>query len=391
MTTVCDNFGEIRMKIAIFGTKSEAIYLKNYLEKSNEHSVCFFVDNNCELWGYEVAEKKVISPDQMILSYKKEMDAIVVAVRGTHSRLCIIQQLKDAGIEKIGVFKFSAHDFGKDIVIDFEGNSEYIIWLDQIDKPILPYLEVNVADGCNLKCKGCTHFSNLFENVGEVDYQRFAKDLLQVSSKSYVIQLRLLGGEPLLNNDLYRIVEAARKILPDADIEVVTNGLLIPKQDIRLYDSMHKNKVGFLISKYKPTLRIKPQIEETLQKNQVDYFFEREDIREFGKTLSMKGNSNAEYSQKACISRGCRFLREGRLYKCPFEGLIDKFALTFNYNDVLKIERGFDIYDEHIDWKKKLEQYLENPVALCRYCAEKCEMFQWEIKSTPEKEDWLVK
>ena len=148
--------------------------------------------------------------------------------------------------------------------------------------------------------------------------------------------------------------------------------------------------LGFLISKYEPTLRLKPQIEKILQKNKVDYFFEREDIREFGKTLSMEGNSNTEYSQKACISRGCRFLRNGCLYKCPFEGLIDKFALTFNYKDVLKIERGFNIYDENIDWEMKLESYFKEPVPLCRYCAEKCEMFQWKIKSIPEREDWLV-
>lgn len=381
---------EHKMKLAIFGAKSEAKYLVEQIQKNIELDIKYFVDNNIDLQNRLINNIKVISCSELKKLYGREIDAVIVAVRGTHSRLCIIQQLREAGIEKVGIFKFSAHDFGKDIMIDCDGNSEYVIWLDQIDKPILPYLEINVVDGCNLKCKGCTHFSNLFENIGAVDYQQFVKDLQQVASKSYVIQLRLLGGEPLLHNDLYRIVEAARKILPDADIEVVTNGLLIPKQDIRLYDSMHKNKVGFLISKYKPTLQIKPQIETVLKKNKVDYFFEREAIREFGKTLSMEGNSNIEYSQRACISRGCRFLREGYLYKCPFEGLIDKFAVTFDYKDVLKIERGFDIYDERIDWEQKLEQYLKNPVPMCRYCSEKCEMFQWKIKSKPEKEDWLV-
>ncbi len=378
------------MDIAIFGSKSEAVYLKNQLERSAEHSVVFFTDNNRKLWEHEVAGKKVISPAQMIQFYKNEIDAVIVAVRGTHSRLCIIQQLKEAGIEKVGVFKFSAHDFNKDITIDHDGNSEYVVWLDQIHKPILPYLEVNVVDGCNLKCKGCTHFSNLFESVGEIEYQCFVRDLAQVASKSYVIQLRLLGGEPLLHSDLYQIIEAARKILPDADIDVVTNGLLIPRQSIQLFDSMYKNRVGFLISKYKPTLQIRSKIEEILQKNKIDYFFEREDIREFGKTLSMKANNNTELSQKVCLSRGCRFLRRGYLYKCPFEGLIDKFAMAFHYEDILEIERGFNIYDENIDWEKKLDQYLRNSVPLCEYCAEKCEMFQWEIKKVPEKEDWLV-
>lgn len=378
------------MIIGIFGTKSEAIYLSKQLVKSKNVFVKCFIDNNSKLWGNMLDGKPVISFCQMKEQYEKEIDAIIVAVRGMHSRLCIIQQLRKNGIEKVGIFKFSAHDFQKRIKVDNEGNSEYIVWLDKIDRPVLPYLETNVMDCCNLKCKGCTHFANLFNESSQIELQQYICDLTQIAKKTYIIQLRLLGGEPLLNKELYKIVEASRKILPYADIEIVTNGLLIPKQEDILFESMRHNRVGFLISKYKPTMKNQNTIKTILRKKKVDYYFEREIIYEFGRTLSMKGNSNTDLSQEVCISRGCRFFRNGYLYKCPFEGLVDIFAIKYGYKDVLKVKRGFYIYDEEIDWEEKLNNFLMMPVAMCSFCAEKCEMFKWEVTNVPEKEDWLV-
>lgn len=332
----------------------------------------------------------VISVDFLEKLYEKEIDAVIIATRGNYSRLCIIQQLKRTKIKRVGIFKFSAHDFRKKIQFDEFADSKYIVWLYKLEKPVLPYLEVNVEDACNLKCKGCTHFSNLFEELSSADLQQFKQDIMQIRKKSYVIQLRLLGGEPLLNKELHKFVEISRKSLPNADISIVTNGLLIPKQKPELFEIMRDNNVGFLITKYKPTMHMKDKIENILQKNKVDYFFERDMVYEFTKTLSMKGDSNTEVSQKMCISLGCRFLRNGRLYKCPFEGLIDKFALAYGYETVLKEERGFDIYDNIIDWEKKLEQYWSSAIPICKYCAEKSENFKWEVKKNPQKEDWLV-
>ena len=33
------------------------------------------------------------------------------------------------------------------------------------EKPVLKYIEMHITDQCNLKCKGCTHFSNLFTEI----------------------------------------------------------------------------------------------------------------------------------------------------------------------------------------------------------------------------------
>lgn len=310
-------------------------------------------------------------------------------MRGTHSRLDIIQQLKKIN-KKIGIFKFSAHDFKKNVIIDRHCNSKYIIWLDQMQKPVIPYLETHIMDSCNLNCKGCTHFSNLYEIDSNVSYEQFMNDINQLSQKCFVIQLRLLGGEPLLNTDCIKYLICARKAFPDADISVVTNGLLILKQSSQLFETMRENEIGFHISQYLPTMKIKKLIEEKCREERIDYFFERNVITEFTRHLSMRGNSDPEVSQCACISRGCRFLRNGRLYKCPTEGMIDRFATEYGYRDILGETKGFDIYDNTINWEQKLADYHNLPVAVCRYCSEKRENYEWEIQNHPNVADWLI-
>ena len=253
----------------------------------------------------------------------------------------------------------------------------------------MPYVEYNIVDSCNLKCKGCTHFANLCGDKKTSSYDTFCQDLIQVSKKAYVVQLRLLGGEPLLHPDLNLFVDKAREILPKADISIVTNGLLINKVSKELFYSMRKNNVGFYISRYIPTDGRIEKIINILEEENVDYFIEKDVIKEFGKSLDMKGTSNTQKAQKACISLGCRFLRNGRLYKCPFEGLIDIFADFYEYKNIPLI-RGYDIYDGNIDWGKKLDELFYYPVEMCKYCAEKCEIFTWKVEANPKKEDWIV-
>lgn len=43
------------------------------------------------------------------------------------------------------------------------------------DKPLLRYIETHISDKCNLKCNGCTHFSNIAED-DFVDIDNFKRD-----------------------------------------------------------------------------------------------------------------------------------------------------------------------------------------------------------------------
>lgn len=372
-------------KLAIFGIKKEAHYLYHWIRRNMLGEVMVFVDNDLNKQGMHIEGIPVVSFKELQQMYGDCINTVIIAARGSYSRWEIFCQLKDNGINNIGLFKFSYSDYKKKI----HNLSDSVIWIENIEKPFITYLEYNVTDSCNLKCKGCSHFSNLFDKDSMSNYNQFYKDLNQISKNAYIAHLRLLGGEPLLHPELCQFMEAARKIIPYADINVVTNGLLIPSQSKDLFESMRKNDIGFHITRYRPTDQQMNRISNVLKQENINYCIENKCVEEFSKILDMKGSSDGRVSQEVCQNKQCRFLRNGKLFKCPIEGLIECFAERYGYIDIPLI-RGVDIYDDKLNWVEILEKYYTNPVDMCKFCSEKGETFTWKVQSQPQKEDWIV-
>jgi organic radical activating enzyme len=93
------------------------------------------------------------------------------------------------------------------------------------------YLEVYVADHCNLRCTHCSHFSPyLAPRLLPID--SFQRDLDALGRVMTVERLRFLGGKPLLNRNLISFIQAVRKSKFARIISVCTNGTLLGKQRI---------------------------------------------------------------------------------------------------------------------------------------------------------------
>ena len=75
----------------------------------------------------------------------------------------------------------------------------------------LGYLEIPLASGCNLKCKGCSHFSNADEHPFLLRKEEFGREIRRLAEIiPFIHTIRLLGGEPLLNPDAGAIVGMIR-------------------------------------------------------------------------------------------------------------------------------------------------------------------------------------
>ena len=95
-------------------------------------------------------------------------------------------------------------------------------------KPIhLNNLELNVAYGCNMKCNYCTHFSGMMSGLENSEsLRRWSRTWHQKLSPKTI---RIIGGEPLLHPELIVIMKETKEYWPDSRIDLVTNGLLLPK------------------------------------------------------------------------------------------------------------------------------------------------------------------
>jgi len=96
----------------------------------------------------------------------------------------------------------------------------------------LSYFILNIVDHCNLRCKGCDHFASIAEERF-VSLEHIKRDLARMSIllNGNVKRIGVMGGEPLLHPELKQILISARVYFPDTLIQLVTNGLLLLRQD----------------------------------------------------------------------------------------------------------------------------------------------------------------
>ena len=113
----------------------------------------------------------------------------------------------------------------------------------------LPVLEMHIVDHCNLKCKGCSHFSNIADEY-YVSVEDFRNSLLLASKHFRIHSFALMGGEPFLHPEIKQLIGEARKILPSARIVISSNGMLVDKLGDDVWGELIKNEVFINVSKY---------------------------------------------------------------------------------------------------------------------------------------------
>ncbi len=381
------------MRIAIFGCR-DGSYLHEQikLNKENDLETVCFCDNNERFRGTEINGLSVLSIDELAKKYEDgEVDCVVVTVRKGYSRYCIIEQVKKHGIDRIRLLRPSPLTFRLPIIFDAADPLYDRYWLDlsTCDKPVIHHLEAHAADGCNLNCRGCLHFSNLFDRDAFPDLDSLLADVREIAEHCEIFQFRVLGGEPLLNKKLPGFLTELRRILPNSDLAVISNGILIPKIDPELFRVMADNGIGFNLTLYPPTLKMKDQIENILNTHHVPYGSHVARTDEFEKFMTLRKHETADHQAwHTCVPRGILTVRNGKLYKCPIAAYGEQYKKTYDLN-IDYAESGVNIYHNAIDWQDMIMRLTADPIALCTYCSDHSAFYEWSV-GQPELNDWLT-
>lgn len=379
------------MNVAIWGTKKEAIYLAEQIKSNSKGNVICFVDNDERKWKSQIDEWPIYSIHTLEKIYQRQVDTVLIAIRNGYSIACILKQLKQINIKNIGLLKPSTYDFNEEITLS--RNSKQIMWLDMLSKQLFPYFQIILNQTCNLNCKGCTHFANLYNKDHEEGFYNLdslEKDIELIAKNTEIFRLRILGGEPLLYPHIKEALHISRKYFPNSDIRLVTNGLLLTKVSKDLLKCIYDNSIGVDISLYKPIVKIKNRICSLLQEYNINFNFEGiegEYIKTFEKNINISGQSNPEKAMIACHSKQCLTLLHGKIYKCPFEALSQKFFEYFSFEN--ECNTGYDIKNIS-NWHRTWDKLYMYPIDSCKYCSEKVETFDWCNTTTPEYSDWMV-
>jgi len=247
---------------------------------------------------------------------------------------------------------------------------------------ILPYVEFQLTDHCNLNCKGCTHFCPI-SDINYLSMDSFVKDMQRLSDIfTNILQIRIMGGEPLLHPLVSTFAEKTRQIFPSSAISIVTNGILLPSMNHTFYETLQKNIITLDISVYPITKETMSSYIQLALQYEIPIKFVCAGY--FCKFVNTSGNSDKNLIFKQCGMHNCTFLRDGKIYHCCLPALSNiinkKFWLSIPGNDYIDIHT--DISAVHI------LDFLDRPSATCAFCKE-ATWFPWEL-SKSQKDEWIV-
>lgn len=115
-----------------------------------------------------------------------------------------------------------------DLIADVPGAATPLA--DQFRRPIT-YLRISVTDRCNLRCIYCMPEEGLpwIPKPEILTYEEITK-IVRAAASIGVRSIRLTGGEPLVRQDLPRLVAMLAAISGIDDIALSTNGILLERQ-----------------------------------------------------------------------------------------------------------------------------------------------------------------
>lgn len=240
-------------------------------------------------------------------------------------------------------------------------------------KPTL-YLELHVAEQCNLNCRMCSHFSCLAEPelLSPEDFERDMKRLAELFDNG-VEQIKLLGGEPLLNPDLPELCRIARHYFPDNKLFVLTNGILLPQMPEDFWATCRSEKVTVLCSEYPIAFDYQGAAELAQEKaviyQRVTYERDEQGAKVFHHLpLDLTGQQNPVASYQDCFqaNSGTVTLYHGRLFTCTVAANARHFKRYFSSDILLSSRDSIDIHEAKSAWE--IMEFLARPIPFCRYC-----------------------
>jgi len=377
-------------KIAIWGAGDTAKKLTDFIERYSLGEIVAIADSDiCKQEHLHETGCEVMSPvtlQYQIFEGDLQVDSILFAIRNyyledatSYFRFC--NGIKGYMINPAIYFadRYDNVDDGLNVLLEID-----------MKKPRLKYVQTDVVQHCNLKCKSCLHHSNMLDEPVVADFDTVIKDWKRLKELFWgIYEFRIIGGEPLLCSNLIDYVKAAREIFPDSEISVVTNGILIKENEkiTKLLTVMHKKNVKFDISVYEPMKEHLASVKKLLNSYGVKYVLNMTK-GEFFKKLRRNPDQDIIKSHGECLSKNCHDVKSGVIYPCPRPSHIE--ILNEKLGGKWPERRGgFELISEEDGWS--LKKKLRSPFGFCAYCSEPVSS-KWEKTdfSNVSLDDWCT-
>ena len=275
------------------------------------------------------------------------------------------------------------------------------------------YLEVNLADHCNLNCQCCDHFSPIAEKTF-LDFDQYVRDINRLAELSggKIGLMKLQGGEPLLNPKVTEYMKVTREVFVNSPICLFTDGLLLPKVGERaednFWEAVKKYDVEVRMTQYPIPIDLDRIIKvaesygipvtcnpPTSKGGARLWIFSEIGALEYhGIKHSVKHPFDLSGSQEKWRWVSCyqfnesQVLRDGKIYTCPMIPYVHYFNKAFHKNLEVKEDCYIDIYKAKSI--EEITEFCSHRTSFCDYCAvHKRTVRDWK-QSTHDITEWII-
>lgn len=239
----------------------------------------------------------------------------------------------------------------------------------------LLHLDLVITECCSLKCRDCSNLMQYYQKPENLTSDEVINELKKLFSCLRVRELKVLGGEPFVNqkvlSDVLRFLTGDYSGYVDS-INIITNGTILPSEDcLEAMISNPKAKVSF--SNYGELSNRQDEFVELCKKNNIDYLVTDDSFYwlDFGRPIEYNESEDFVRRQyKYCYNRkNCNTLYRGRIYACPRQAHGIRLGLIPDSKDEF-----VDLFDPGYTDKDDLRRAIiglvrrKEPVSACRYC-----------------------
>lgn len=241
-------------------------------------------------------------------------------------------------------------------------------------------LAIIVTLRCTLKCKLCCNCLPFYEDVPPIIPK---EEIFRDMEKAFLVfdrieWLQFVGGELFMHPDMDKILLESFKYDRQFDkIILMTNGTLVPNNDVMEVLEAHKEKFEVQISDYGELSYKIRELEAELGKRGIPYQTKsfHGDIQHYGGWIDCGGFEDRgetadkiAYKFEHCWQVGLKnyHMYRGKIHSC----IRSLFGRDLNKVDMPKDEY-IDVYDEELsleDMKRIAANFNSKPLYSCKFC-----------------------
>jgi hypothetical protein len=257
----------------------------------------------------------------------------------------------------------------------------------------LETIEIHVAEHCNCSCKNCSMFCALVKQESFPVYSEFEEGLKNLKKYfDHVKTIRIIGGEPLLNPELYKYIDFIGEIFPFSDLRLLSNGILADKMDDRLIESIKRNKVRLFISNYIPVSYKMDKVKAFLDAKEIKNYIITDVITEFQKIYDYRGAADKKVNFDNCHwKNSCATLYGSEMSVCFVPFVIHYLSDSFNLS--IEEQKKIDLTSDNLT-TGIIRKLMNEPMDVCRYCSMYRISEKWDLANKKEHtlniNDWSV-